>query len=60
MKLGEAMYKAQQETAAAPEGEDNGGNGAAGTEQPADEAPVVDADFEEVEEEKKNKSAWLK
>ena len=57
MKLGEAMYKAQQETAAAPEGEDNGGNGASGTEQPADEAPVVDADFEEVEEEKKNKSA---
>ena len=56
MKLGEAMYKAQQETGEAPDGDEKSDNGAPGTEQPADEAPVVDADFEEVEEEKKNKS----
>ena len=49
MKLGEAMYKAQQEAegGAAPEG------------APADEAPaddgVVDADFEEVDPDKKDK-----
>ena len=44
MKLGEALYKAQQaETAAAPEGD----AGASQSEAPKDES-VVDADFEEV------------
>ncbi|MBR7158544.1 MAG: molecular chaperone DnaK [Alphaproteobacteria bacterium] len=44
MKLGEALYKAQQaETAAAPEGD----AGASQSESPKDES-VVDADFEEV------------
>jgi molecular chaperone DnaK len=55
MKLGEAMYKAQQE-----EGMAGAGDGADGTEgdQPAgDDATVVDADFEEVEDDKKDKSA---
>ena len=51
MKLGEAMYKAQQEEAA-------GAAGAAPADQPAeDDSTVVDADFEEVEEERKDKSA---
>ncbi|MBN9554403.1 MAG: molecular chaperone DnaK, partial [Alphaproteobacteria bacterium] len=48
MKLGEAMYKAQQgEAGAAPEGGD--ANAAAGG---ADDN-VVDADFEEVDDQKK-------
>jgi molecular chaperone DnaK len=58
MKLGEAMYKAQQEESAADEA----------TAQPdgmdeqdappdADDATVVDADFEEVDDDKKDKSA---
>ena len=54
MKLGEAMYKAQaaegaEPEAAAPEpgGMDGGGNG----------EKVVDADFEEVDDDKKSKSA---
>ena len=64
MKLGEAMYKAQQEEAAAGEGTDmpggrRGGAGhglgtaAARTTMPT----VVDADFEEVDDERKDKSA---
>ena len=55
MKLGEAMYKAQQE-----EGMAGAGDGASeeADEQPAgDDATVVDADFEEVEDDKKDKSA---
>ena len=54
MKLGEAMYKAQQEEAAAAQagGAAEGPAGAAG----ADDA-VVDADFEEVDDERKDKSA---
>ncbi|HVZ27682.1 MAG TPA: Hsp70 family protein, partial [Rhizomicrobium sp.] len=45
MKLGEAMYKAQQAT---------GGEGAApGGEEPKKDDNVVDADFEEVDENKK-------
>ena len=51
MKLGEAMYKAQQEAAAEPSG-----TGGAETKG-GDDAKVVDADFEEVEDEKKDKSA---
>ena len=49
MKLGEAMYKAEQEASAASEGAEapEGGEGAEG--QPGDDAKVVDADFEEVE-----------
>jgi molecular chaperone DnaK len=53
MKLGEAMYKATQEQAA---GGDAGPQVDAG-EKPADDSTVVDADFEEVDESKKNKQA---
>jgi molecular chaperone DnaK len=58
MKLGEAMYKAQQETAA-------GGGGGAGPQGTTGEGParggpgdsgVVDADFEEVKEDRKDKT----
>ncbi len=54
MKLGEAMYKAQQaEEAAAAEASE-----AEASQDPADDdSTVVDADFEEVEDEKKDKSA---
>ena len=58
MKMGEAIYKSQQESAAAggaPEGAAPGG----ATEEP--KAPggekVVDADFEEVKDSDKKKSA---
>ena len=54
MKLGEAMYKATQEQAAAGEA---GPQAEAGQSKPADDSTVVDADFEEVDENKKNKSA---
>ena len=62
MKLGEAMYKAQQEAeaseSATSEDEGDKGNGsadeAAGGE---DDSAVVDAEFEEVDEDKKSKSA---
>ncbi len=50
MKLGEAIYKAEQEAAAA-------GEGAAEAAPADDEGTIVDADFEEVDDEKKNKSA---
>ncbi|MEJ0072146.1 MAG: molecular chaperone DnaK [Pseudomonadota bacterium] len=61
MKLGEAVYKAQQgepgagDAGGGPAGGAPGG-GAAGGETPRD-GTVVDADFEEVDERKKNKSA---
>ena len=45
MKLGEAMYQAQQEDAAAGDGAGAG----------ADDSTVVDADFEEVDDERKDK-----
>lgn len=48
MKLGEAMYKAQQEEAGAAQG------AAPQDDQPADDG-VVDADFEEVDPDKKDK-----
>lgn len=51
MKLGEAIYKTEQETAGEP-GE--GPSPGAGSE---DEGTVVDADFEEVDEKKKNRPA---
>ena len=54
MKLGEAMYKAEQESAA------EAGDGSAdvgGASAAADDSTVVDADFEEVKDDKKDKSA---
>jgi len=58
MKLGEAMYKTQQEEsaaeAAAQQPDGTGEGDAAGA---ADDATVVDADFEEVDDDKKDKSA---
>ena len=54
MKLGEAMYKAQQEEQAEP-GDMPGAEAKSG--EAGDDASVVDADFEEVEDDKKDKSA---
>ncbi len=57
MKLGEAMYKAQQEEEAAGQAE-TAGPGADPAAQPGeDDATIVDADFEEVDEERRDKSA---
>jgi molecular chaperone DnaK len=57
MKLGEAMYKAEQESAAeAGDGSADAG-GAEGASAAADDPTVVDADFEEVKDDKKDKSA---
>jgi molecular chaperone DnaK len=50
MKLGEAMYKAQSE---GPGGV--GGDGASGGAAPKDD--VVDAEFTEVDDDKKNKKS---
>ena len=52
MKLGEAMYKASQEEAAA-------GGGEAATAPPASGSgeDVVDADFEEIPEDERKRSA---
>jgi molecular chaperone DnaK len=58
MKLGEAMYKAQQgggDAGGGPTGGDAGG-GAQGGGQAGDDK-VVDADFEEVDDQKKSRSA---
>jgi molecular chaperone DnaK len=54
MKLGEAMYKAQQ-AEAEPGGEAAGADAGASAEaeQPANEEEVVDAEFSEVDEENK-------
>ena len=57
-KLGEALYKAQQEEAAAAN--EHGMDDASDVSPEASEehgATVVDADFEEVEDDPKNKSA---
>jgi molecular chaperone DnaK len=51
MKLGEAMYKAQQ-AEAQPEAGADAAAGEAAEEKPADE-DVVDAEFSEVDEENK-------
>jgi len=56
MKLGEEMYKAQQEAAAQADG-DAGAPEDIQEAAAGDDATVVDAEFEEVEDEKKNKSA---
>jgi molecular chaperone DnaK len=55
MKLGEAMYKANQsaEAGAAP----GAGEAQAGASTEKDDSTVVDAEFHEVNDEKKNKSA---
>ena len=46
MKLGEAMYQASQAEGASPEGEAAGGK----------QDDVVDADFEEVDDDKKKRA----
>jgi molecular chaperone DnaK len=61
-KLGEALYKAQQEDAAAAGmdggmGGDMGGDAGDASANAGDDATVVDADFEEVDDEPKDKSA---
>ena len=56
MKLGEAMYKAEQESAASAASADGGGADDVAGGAPGDDAKVVDADFEEVEDDKKDKS----
>ena len=54
MKLGEAMYKAQQDGEAQP---DDMPDMEAEPSNTGEDATVVDADFEEVEDDKKDKSA---
>ncbi|TVR05872.1 MAG: molecular chaperone DnaK [Salinarimonadaceae bacterium] len=55
MKLGEAMYKASQESG---EGDGDGGpDGGDGDSGPKAEEDVIDADFQEVDDEDKKKSA---
>ena len=56
MKLGEAMYKAQQEEGQAAPDADNPGEGSPGQGSETD-AEVVDADFEEVDDKDDKKSA---
>ena len=56
MKLGEAMYKAQQEEGQAAPDADNSGEGSPGQGSETD-AEVVDADFEEVDDKDDKKSA---
>jgi molecular chaperone DnaK len=54
MKLGEAVYKAQAEAAgAAGPGPDGGAGGASAGEQKKKDDTIVDADFEEVKDDKK-------
>ena len=55
MKLGEAMYKAQAEAEAGPAPEED--EAAAADGDAAADEKVVDADFEEIDEDKKSKSA---
>ena len=58
MKLGEAMYKAQQEKeAAAANPADKGPDAGAGPAAGAKDEKVVDAEYEEVDEKNKKKSA---
>ena len=56
MKLGEAMYKAQQEEGQAAPDADKSGEGSSGQGSETD-AEVVDADFEEVDDKDDKKSA---
>ena len=53
MKIGEAMYKAEQEAASA---ENPGDTNSASGDESGDDSKVVDADFEEVEGEENNKN----
>tara|TARA_R110002072_G_scaffold9326_23_gene45565 strand:+ start:1529 stop:3463 length:1935 start_codon:yes stop_codon:yes gene_type:complete len=55
MKVGEALYKEQQEAEASSEGGDGAAN--AGQDGAANDESVVDADFEEVDDENKGKKA---
>ena len=59
MKLGEAMYKAQAESEATADGGDDGGDQGDGGSDGAQSADddIVDADFEEVDDDKKSESA---
>jgi molecular chaperone DnaK len=60
MKLGEAMYKAQQEKEAAaanPSPDDKGPDAGAGPGAGGKDEKVVDAEYEEVDEKNKKKSA---
>jgi molecular chaperone DnaK len=57
MKLGEAMYKAQQQEAAAQGGAAPGPEAGGGAKEGEPEAKVVDAEFEEVDDDKKGKAA---
>ena len=54
MKLGEAMYKASQEESAGGPSDGGGDGGAAGS---ASGEEVVDADFEEIPEDERKRSA---
>ena len=57
MKLGEALYKASMEEAAAGDGQDDGDRADDGAASDADaHDTVVDADFEEVDDDRKGKS----
>ncbi|HXC28845.1 MAG TPA: molecular chaperone DnaK [Stellaceae bacterium] len=55
MKLGDGMYKAQQEAGAGPQGTPGDGphDGSHGGQHPGHDDKVVDADFEEVDEKKR-------
>ena len=57
MKLGEAMYKAQQEEAAAGQADAEAPGADPAAQGGEDDSTIVDADFEEVDEERKDKSA---
>ncbi len=57
MKLGEAMYKAQQEEEAAGQAEAGAPEADPAAQGGEDDATIVDADFEEVDDERRDKSA---
>ncbi|MFO7482565.1 molecular chaperone DnaK [Oceanibaculum nanhaiense] len=58
MKLGEAMYKAQQDGGAGGSGDgEGGGDAGSGDASAKGDDKVVDADFEEVDDEDRKKSA---
>jgi molecular chaperone DnaK len=57
MKLGEAMYQSGGEGAQAEAGAGDGADAGGGAESAGEDDKVVDADFEEVDDDKKGKSA---
>jgi molecular chaperone DnaK len=57
MKLGEAMYKSQQDQQPGAGGPGAGGPGAAPGGEPGKKEDVVDAEFTEVDDDKKNKKS---